>query len=142
MAEIHDDLSETCDLKHFEYPAFVARVCKCLPSIIKAIVPYRGGSILRSILKVQLLKSHVFGQVIVNLCQFRVSCYKFDVKLKLRIFSKVFCELQNDTTIYVQVVGPYTSAEFLFLRGLYANAGNTIKTRINLSYRELDQLEY
>ena len=28
------------------------------------------------------------------------------------------CKLQNDIMIFVQVVGPYTKAEFLFLRGL------------------------
>ena len=72
---------------------------------IKAIVPHRGID-LRSIVQVQLLKSHVFGQIIVNLSQFRVSCYKFDVKLKLRILPKALCKLQNDTTIYFQVVGP------------------------------------
>ena len=88
---------------------------KCLPSV-QAIVPHRSGSILRSILKVQLLKSHVLGQIIVNLSQFRVSCYKFDVKLKQRICPKALCKLQNATTICFQVVGPKRGAEFLFLQ--------------------------
>ena len=67
---------------------------KCLPSV-QAIVPHRSGSILRSILKVQLLKSHVVKQIIVNLSQFRVSCYKFDVKLKLTILPKALCKLEE-----------------------------------------------
>ena len=78
---------------------------KCLPSN-HAIVPHRGGSILRSILKVQLLKLHVFGQIIVNLGQCRVLYYKFDVKLKLRFLSKALCKLQHDTTIYFEDIGP------------------------------------
>ena len=88
------------ELKHADNPLLGPCVSvKCLPSN-HAIVPHRGGSILRSILKVQLLKSHVFGQIIVNLSQFRVSCYKFDVILKLRILPKALCKLQNDTMIY------------------------------------------
>ena len=34
-----------------------------------------------SIVKVQLLKKRFSGQIIVNLSQFRVPCYQFDVKL-------------------------------------------------------------
>ena len=40
--------------------------------------------------KVQLLKSHFCGQIILNRSQFRVSCYKSDVKLKLRFFPKPY----------------------------------------------------
>ena len=81
------------ELKHAEKQLQIASFkgpcvwVKCLPSV-QAIVPHRSGSILRSILKVQLLKLHVFGQIIVNLGQFRVSCYKFDVKLKLKSFTQ------------------------------------------------------
>ena len=76
------------DLKHAEKQLQIASFkgpcvwVKCLPSV-QAIVPHHSGSVLRSILKV-----HVFGQIIVNLGQFRVSCYKFDVKLKLKSFTQ------------------------------------------------------
>ena len=60
---------------------------KCLPSV-QAIVPHHGESILHRILKVPLVKLHVFGQITVNLSQFRVPCYKSDVKLKLRFCPK------------------------------------------------------
>ena len=59
-----------------------------IPSI-QAIVPHRGGSILCSIM---------------NLSQFRVPCCEFYVKLYLRDFSKALCKLQEDKTIYFQVV--------------------------------------
>ena len=52
---------------------------KCLPPN-QAIFPHRGID-LRSTVKLQLLKSHDFGQIVVDLTQLRVPCYKFDVKL-------------------------------------------------------------
>ena len=72
---------------------------KNLPSV-QVIVPHRGGLILRCILKVKLLKLHGFGQIIMNLSQFRVFCYKFDVKLKLRFFTKALCKFQNVPCIF------------------------------------------
>ena len=46
---------------------YVNILLKCLPPN-QAIVPHRGGSI--------CMKLHVFGQIIVNLSQSRVPCYK------------------------------------------------------------------
>ena len=123
MAEIHDDLSDNIAFWHASTHSYFLEPCawlKCLPSV-QAIVPHRGGSILRSILIVQLLKSHVFGQIIVNLSQFRVSCYKFDVKLKLRIFPKALCKLQNDTTIWFLVLALKRVRSF-FICGVYIYA--------------------
>ena len=34
--------------------------------------------------------------------KFRIPCYKFNVKLWLRNFSKALCKLQQDKTIYIQ----------------------------------------
>ena len=44
-------------------------------SVYRPLYPHRNGSILRSIVKGQLLKSHIL-----NRSQFRIPCYQFDFK--------------------------------------------------------------
>ena len=92
----------------------------CLPSA-QAIVPHRGGSILRSILKVQLLKSHVFGQIIVDLSQFRVSCYKFDVILKLRNFPKPYVNYKTIHRFIFKLLALKRVRSFFFCGVYYTN---------------------
>ena len=88
---------------------------------IKAIVPHRGID-LRSIVKVQLLKSHVFGQIIVNLSQFRVSCYKSGVKLKLRILPKALCKLQTIQRFIFKLLA-FKRVRSFFFCGVYLFIG-------------------
>ena len=58
---------------------------------------------------VQLLKSHVLGQIIVNLSQIRFPCYEFDVPKPYVNYNKI-------KRFYSQVIGPYTSADVPLLR--------------------------
>ena len=63
----------------------------------------------------KFLKWHIFEQIIVKLNQSRVTIYKLNVVAKKCIKTSHV----HDILIYFQVVGPETSAELLFLSGLY-----------------------
>ena len=70
---------------------------------------------------VQLLKSHVFGQIIMNLRQFRVSnCYKIDVKLQLlEVYPNSYGKLQQDKHIYFSSYWPLSQCRVSFFCGVY-----------------------
>ena len=60
-----------------------------------------------------------FEQIIVNLSQFRVSCYKFDVKLKLWNFSKALCNYNTPLFISKLLAPKLVRISFCFFCGVY-----------------------
>ena len=90
----------------------VNRAKKETPHCVSEMSTAQSGHCSASWHRFAQLKLHVFRQIVVNLSHVRFPCFK----LQLRSLPKPRCKLQQEKTIYF--VGPETSVEFLFLRGL------------------------